>query len=259
MTTLVIARNTLGEALRKKILWIFLIVALAMIAFSVSFAMFATSREELTIIKSVGLGVIATAGMFISIVLGINMVATEVERRTIYTILSKPVRRHEFLLGKYFGALLTIAINLSLMSVVFLLMVTWKAGWVPDFALLKGTLMLFFQLMLLSAVAMVFSVFTTPVVNFFMTSAVYIVGSLSDVTYTLSKGEDQNPVIRGFYWLVHHLIPQFANFFTQNPLIHPEVVIQNEMLYYAKTITYGVVYSAILLIVAILAFERKDM
>ena len=259
MTILVIARNTLGEALRKKILWIFLIVALGMIAFSVSFAFFATSREELTIIKSMGLGVIAIAGMFISVVLGINLIATEIERRTIYTILSKPVRRHEFILGKYLGALLTLFINLGLMSTVFLLMVTWKAGWHPDFALLKGTLMLFFQLMLLSAVAMVFSVFTTPVVNFFMTSAVYIVGSLSDVTGTLSKGTDQNPVIRGFYWLIHYLIPQFENFFTQNPLIHPEVVIQNETLYYIKTITYAIVYSTILLIVAILAFEKKDM
>jgi len=258
VTILVIAKTTLGEALRKKILNIFLLVALAMIAFSVSFAYF-TYREELTIIKSMGLGVIAIAGMFIAVVLGINLVPAEIERRTIYTILSKPVRRHEFLLGKFLGSLLTILINLALMTAVFLAMVTWKNHWQPDFALLKGILMIFFQLFLLSSVAMVFSVFTTPVVNFFLTSAVYVVGSLSDVTMALSRGEDKNPIIRGLYWLVHYLVPQFANFFTQNPLIHPEVAIRNEATYYAQNIIYAIIYAAVLLIIAILIFERRDM
>lgn len=255
---LVIARTTLGEALRKKILNIFLLVALAMIAFSVSFAFF-SAREELTIIKSMGLGVIAIAGMFISIVLGINLVPAEIDRRTIYTILSKPVRRYEFLLGKFLGALMTIFVNLVLMTVVFLAMVTWKNHWHPEFSLLKGVVMIFFQMYLLSAVSLFFSVFITPVVNFFLTSAVYIVGSLSDVTEVMSKGEDKNPIIRGFYWLVHYLTPNFANFFTQNPLIHPEVTIRNEGLYYASNIIYAILYAAILLLIAIVVFEKRDM
>lgn len=258
MNILVIARTTLGEALRKKILNIFLFVALAMIIFSVSFAYF-TYREELTIIKSMGLGVVAIAGMFIAIIQGINLVPSEVERRTIYTILSKPVRRYEFLLGKYFGSLLTVLINLVLMTVVLVTMVTWKNGWHLDLALTKGIVMIFFQLVILSALTLVFSIFTTPVINFFLTSAVYIVGSLSDVTLSLSKGENQNVIVKGFYWVLHYLVPQFANFFTQNPLIHPTVVIENEAIYYAKNIIYAVIYASILLIVAILTFEDRDM
>lgn len=258
MNILVIAKTTLGEALRKKILNIFLLVALAMIIFSVSFAYF-TYREELTIIKSMGLGVIALAGMFISIIQGINLVPAEIERRTIFTILSKPVRRHEFLLGKYFGSLLTILVNLGLMSLVFLAMVTWKNHWVPDFNLFKGIVMIFFQLVILSAVALIFSVFTTPVINFFMTAAVYIVGSMSDVTLALSQSDKQNIVAKGFYWILHNMVPQFANFFTQNPLIHPEVAIRNEMIYYAQNIIYAIVYASILMIIAILVFEKRDM
>lgn len=258
MTVWVIARTTLGEALRKKILNVFLLVALGMIAFSVSFAFF-SAREELTIIKSMGLGVIAIAGMFMALVLGINLVPAEIERRTVYTILSKPVRRHEFLLGKFLGALMTILINLVLMTLVFMVMVTWKNQWQVETALLKGILMIFFQLYLLSSVALVFSVFTTPVVNFFLTSAVYIVGSLSDVTLSMSHGEDKAAIVKGFYWLLHYLVPNFANFFTQNPLIHPEVTIRNETLYYAQNIVYAIVYSAILLIIAIIVFERQDM
>lgn len=254
----VIAKTTLGEALRKKILNIFLLVAMAMIIFSVSFAYF-TYREELTIIKSMGLGVIALAGMFISIIQGISLVPVEIERRTIFTILSKPVRRHEFLLGKYFGLLLTILVNLGLMSAVFLLMVTMKNNWHVEFALLKGIVMIFFQLVILSAVALIFSVFTAPVINFFLTSAVYIVGSLSDVTMSLAQSDKQNVIAKGFYWILHNFVPQFANFFTQNPLIHPEVTIRNESIYYAQNIIYAIVYASILMIIAILAFERRDM
>ncbi len=258
MNIYVIAKTTLGEALRKKILNIFLLVALAMIVFSVSFAYF-SYREELTIIKSMGLGVIALAGMFIAVVQGINLVPTEIERRTIYTILSKPVRRHEFLLGKYFGSLLTILVNLALMSLVFVAMVTWKNHWQPDFALMKGIMMVFFQLVILSAVALLFSVFTTPVINFFMTTAVYIVGSLSDVTETLAHGDKQAAIAKVFYNILHYGTPQFANFFTQNPLIHPEVTIRNEGIYYASNTIYAIVYASILMIVAILMFEKRDM
>ena len=258
MTVWVIARTTFGEALRKKILNVVMLVAVGMIIFSVSFAFF-SAREELTIIKSMGLGVVAIAGMFIAVVLGINLVPAEIEKRTIYTILSKPVRRHEFLLGKFLGALITILVNLLLMSLVFMVMVTWKNQWHPELALLKGILMIFFQLLLLSSVALVFSVFTTPVVNFFLTSAVYMVGSLSEITLSMSRGEGKNPLVKGFYWLVHYAVPNFANFFTQNPLIHPDVTIKNEAVYYAQNILYAIVYAAALLIVAILAFDRRDM
>ncbi|MHB0911996.1 MAG: ABC transporter permease [Armatimonadota bacterium] len=258
MTTWVIARSTVGEALRKKILNIFLIVALALIVLSVSFGQFSL-REELTVLKALGLGLIAVVGILIAVVLGINLIAAEMERRTIYTILSKPVRRHEFLLGKFFGALFTILINLVLMTVVFMAMITWKNNWVVEWALLKGILMIFFQLFLLSSVAMVFSVFVTPVVNFFMTTAVYIVGSLSDITWAMSKSSESGPIAKGFYWLIHYLVPNFANYFTQNPLIHPEVQIRNEGLYYAQNIIYAIVYAAVLLIIAILAFEKRDM
>ncbi|HUV05944.1 MAG TPA: ABC transporter permease [Armatimonadota bacterium] len=258
MTTLVIAKNTLGEALRKKIIWIFLLVALGMIVISVSFAFF-SMREEQTIIKSFGLGIIAIVGMFIAIILGINLVPAEIEQRTIYTILSKPVHRHEFLLGKFFGSLMTILVSLVFMAAVFMVTVTYRSHWHPDFALLKGVLMIFFQLVLLSSVAMVFSVFATPVVNFFLTSSIYIIGSLSDITMVLGKSKELNPIMKGFYWLLHYLLPNFANFFTQNPLIHPEVAIENETAYYLKAITYAIVYSCALLIVAILKFERRDM
>jgi ABC-type transport system involved in multi-copper enzyme maturation permease subunit len=255
---LVIAQTTFGDAVRKKILNIFLFVTLALIAFSVSFASF-SMREELTIIKSFGLGIIAIAGMFMAVILGIYLIPTEVEKRTIYTLLAKPINRYEFLLGKFLGSIFTILANLILMSVVFFVMVTWRNNWVPEWALWKGVLMIFFQLFLLSAVALFFSAFLTPVVNFFLTAAVYIIGSLSDVTMSMANKGNANPVVKGFYWLIHYLVPNFANFFTQNPLIHPSVVVRSEFQYYAQNILYAIVYTAVLMIIAIMVFDRRDM
>ncbi len=258
MNILVIARATFNEALRKKILNVFLLVALALIVFSVSFAYF-SARQEMTIIKSLGLGIIALAGMFISVVMGINLIPAEIEKRTIYTILAKPVRRHEFLLGKFLGGTLTMFVNLLLMTLVFMVTVAFKNNWNPDWALLKGSLMIFFQLFLLGSVAIFFSIFLTPAVNFFMTSAVYIIGSLSEVTLSMMREQDQHPIAKAFFWLIHYLVPNFANFFTQNPLIHPGVVIKNEAVYYAENILYALVYASILMIIAILAFDRREV
>jgi ABC-type transport system involved in multi-copper enzyme maturation permease subunit len=262
MTVWVIAKTTLGEAMRKKILNIFLVIALVLIAISVSFGFLSSPRQELTMVKSMGLGVIALVGMLVALVLGINIVHAEIDKRTIYTVLAKPVRRYEFLLGKFFGGLLTISVNLVLMSAVFMVMVALKNHGQMEFALLKGVLMTFFQLMLLMAVATVFSTFLTPVVNFFLTASVYVVGSLSDFTMSMSQGPGKNIVIKGFYWLLHYLVPNFSNFFTQNPLIHPETEFirgRVELLYYSYNITYAIVYAAIMLFIATLLFERRDM
>ncbi len=258
MNIKVIAKTTFEDALRKKILNIFLIVTLALIAFSVSFS-FLTMREEITIIKSFGLGIIAISGMFMAVILGVYLIPTEVENRTIFTLLAKPVHRYEFLLGKFLGAIMAIIANLFLMSLAFFIMATWRNHWVPEWQLWKGILMIFFQLLLLTGVAIFFSTFLTPVVNFFLTTAVYIIGSLSEVTMSMANKDTLNPVVKAFYWVIHYLIPNFANFFTQNPLIHPNVVIRSELQYYAQNILYAIVYTSVLMIIAILVFDRKDM
>jgi ABC-type transport system involved in multi-copper enzyme maturation permease subunit len=257
-TVLTLAQGTFGEAIRRKILNIFLIVALAMIGLFFAFTSF-SQREDLTITLSTGLGVISLAGVFISVILGINLVPAEIEKRTIYTILSKPVRRHEFLIGKFFGGLTTVFVNIALMGIVFIVLVWVKEGH-PASSVWEGVLMIFFQMMLLSSVALLFSVFVSPFVNFFLTFSVYLLGSLSSVTESLATpGKDKNPLVVGFFWLVHFLIPNFGNFNIQNPIIHPDVQIQNMSIYMTQTILYAIIYSAIMLLIAVLIFDRREV
>jgi len=257
-TVITLAQGTFGEAVRRKILNIFLIVALAMIGLYFAFTSF-SAREDLTITLSTGLGVISLAGVFISVILGINLVPSEIEKRTIYTILSKPVRRHEFLLGKYFGGLLTVFVNIALMGMVFIVLV-WVKTKSTDNAVWEGVVLIFFQMMLLSSVAILFSVFVSPFVNFFLTFSVYLLGSMSSVTESLAtQNSHKNPITTAFFAVIHFIIPNFGNFNIQNPIIHPDIQVQNMGAYMAQTIIYGILYSAIMLLTAIVIFEKREV
>lgn len=258
-TTLVIARTTIGEALRRKILNAFLMVGIALISLTFAFSTF-SAREELTLIKGMGLGIISLAGIFISVILAINLIPNEIEKRTIYTILSKPVRRHEFLLGKYLGALGTVLINIALMGIAFVAAVALKqpsqiAG---ALELFKGIATIYLQLLLLCSLAVFFSVFLSPLVNFFLTLSLFIIGNLSSFTQDLAK-VNHNPLIKGFFTAVHYIVPNFGNFNFTNKLINPEVEIKNEVLFLTQITIYAFVYAAVLMILAVLVFDRREV
>jgi ABC-type transport system involved in multi-copper enzyme maturation permease subunit len=262
-TALVIARNTISEALRRKILNAFLMVGIAVLVLTFAFQQL-SPRQELTLIKGMGLGIISLAGLFITVILTINMLPVEIERRTIYTILSKPVRRHEFLLGKYFGALGTILINVLLMSFVFVVAVGVKqvlAGApVNALDLFKGVLLIYMQLLLLCSLAMFFSTFLTPLVNFFLSLSLFVIGNLSSFTEDLAK-QANNIISKGFFTVVHYLVPNFGNFNLINPLVNPDAAAQmrSEFQFIAGNVLYALVYSTVLLILAILVFDRREV
>src|SRR2546421_9161054 len=228
MVTMAIAKQTLEDMLRRKILLILLIVAVAMIALGPSVG-FLSPRESSAILRSLGLAVILIAGLLITILAGIQVIPTEIERRTINTVLSKPVQRYEFVLGKFLGGLATVFVMILAMGIVFLGVLAWqeKTGLPLDMA--KGVIMTFFQMMLLGALAIFFSTFATPVVNFFLSFGIFMVGNMSVVTESLTK--NTNPATKLVATIVHFLIPNFGNFNIQNKLIHPEVVISNENIF----------------------------
>jgi len=257
-TIWIIAQGTFGEAMRRKILNVFLFVAIAMLVMGFAFSSL-DPRQELVIVRSLGLGVIQLAGVFISVILGINLIPNEIERRTIYTILSKPVQRYEFLLGKFLGGLLTVLANIALMGLVFFLLVSWKEGH-ANTAILKGILMTFFQLFLVSSIAVFFSAFLSPFVNFFLTFAVFLLGSMSSVIESLGTNDSKKSVVTVYFFKALHLVlPNFGNFNIENPIIHPDVIVTNEVHYILMTIGYALVYSAFVLTAAVLIFDKREL
>ena len=251
-----IAKQTLEEMLRRKILLILLIVAIGMIALGPSVG-FLSPRESSVVLRSLGLAVILIAGLLITILAGIQVIPTEIERRTIYTVLSKPVQRFEFVLGKFLGGLFTVFVMITAMGIVFLGVLYFQEGHRLAPEMIKGVVLTFFQMMLLGAMSIFFSTFATPVVNFFMSFAIFMVGNMSSVTESLLS--NKNPATKIFANIIHFLLPNFGNFNLQNKLIHPEVKITNESVFIFQNIVYSCIYSAVLLILAILVFDRREV
>jgi len=247
-----LASSTFEEARRRKILLVFLFGALAIMLMGMAFGALTPARD-LNVTKSLGLGVISLAGVFISIILYITLIPTEIERRTIYSVLSKPVQRYQYLTGKFLGGLMTVLANIALMGVIFLAILTAKLlqyhqPVLPaDLALVKNLLMIFLQMTLLGAVAMFFSVFLPPVVNFFVTFGVWLLG-------TSGVLGPNGPL--GF---LHLLVPNFGNYAIQNPFINPSVHVSQEPAYMALTAAYALIYTVILLMAGTVIFDRREV
>jgi len=281
-----IAKTTVGDALRKKVLQIFLVVAIGLIVISLSFSQtlsFSTSSgssTDIMLIKSFGLGLMAVAGWLISLVMGVSLIPQEIERRTIYTILAKPVKRYEFIIGKYLGAVLTLAINVAVMGVVFVAVCIFKAMGAEqpmaspttginvvgmqqvglfDWNMIWGVVMIYLQFMVLSSVVLLFSVFLTPTVNFFMGLGVYIVGVMASLTETLATAEKASVLMKGFYRLIHTIIPNFDKFNVTNALLHPETHIESMAKYTGVVALYALFYALLMMLLAVIIFRKKEV
>src|SRR5579871_6048748 len=189
MVALAIARQTVREALRRRVMWVFLICGLFLISLGPLFG-FLSPKDSQTVLRSLGLAAILLAGLFITIVTCIYLIPVEIERRTIYTVLSKPVQRYEFVLGKFLGGFATVFVNIAAMGVVFLIMIRFQEGRLPV-DMLKGVILTFFQMMLLAALTIFFSTFATPVVNFFLSFGIFLVGNLSSVNESLTTNQNK--------------------------------------------------------------------
>ena len=176
MKVIAIAKNTFKEALRGKMFNIMLIFALVTIGSTKMFSLF-TPREEMKMIKDMGFFFIVFFGLLIAIFLGAKMITEELEKKTIYTVLSKPIHRYELILGKLVGTMFALFINLCFMSIVFLGVIYLKER-VLNFKIFKAMFLIFVSLSLLSSIAIMFSTFATTTISVTLTMFLYIVGNL---------------------------------------------------------------------------------
>ena len=119
--------------------------------------------------------------------------------------------------------------------------------------------MVYMKLLLLTAVAVFFSVFASVTVNFFLSAAVFIVGNLSSVTEAMAKSDKTSAPLRLIYKVLHGLVPNFGNYDIQNPLIHPDVPQSDLGMYMIKAVVYGLAYTIILIVLGVLVFDRREV
>jgi ABC-type transport system involved in multi-copper enzyme maturation permease subunit len=248
----VLAHNTFREAARNKLLYNLLLFAVLMIASSIVLAELHLGYR-MRIYRDVGLSAIALFGALIAIFVGINLVYREISQKTVYIMLAKPVRRWEFLLGKYSGLLLVLLIEVAVMSVCFLGVLVLQDSEVTV-GMFWAIGLIFAELALITAVAIFFSTFTTPYLAGMFTVALWLIGHL--LVDLRAFGEHSE--VAGLRVLTDALYWALPNFDRLDFKAEAAAGNPIELATVAAAAAYAACYSIALLIGAVLLFERRD-
>ncbi|MDB4285661.1 ABC transporter permease [bacterium] len=248
-----VAWNTFREAIRDKILYNLVFFALLIMGVSTYFGEL-TLGKRLKIIQDVSLASMSIFGLLIAIFVGIGLVYKEIQRRTIYTLLAKPISRGQFLIGKYLGLALTIILNVAVMSAVLLALLIIYADPVVNWEVGKAVFLILVELMLITAVAVFFSTFSTPTLSAMFTLGIYIVGRFSSDLVALSS-RSENIVLKYLTMALHYLLPNLEKFDVKGLVVH-WIPVSNA--YVFQSFLYGLTYIIFLLVAAVLIFRRRE-
>lgn len=249
---IIIAFNTFRENLRDKILYNLLFFALLLIGASVILGDL-TIAEQKKIVTDMGLAATNLVGVVIAIFVGIGLVSKEIERRTIYTIMARPISRMQFVLGKYLGLAFTLSINVLIMLSVFLVTLLISGASV-HLALLQAVELIFVELLIVTALALFFSTFTSSTLSAIMTLGLYVIGHLTtDLKGIAEKSHSQmvKVVITGLYYIC-------PNLEVLNVKGQAASGMAISLSYQAAATAYGLLYAALLLVTACVIFQRRD-
>ena len=253
--TLAIARNAFREAVRDRVLYNLVLFVLLLIGGAI-FLGELSAGQEVKIIIDLGLSAMLLFGAFIAIFVGVGLVYKEIERRTLYAILSKPIGRGQFLLGKYLGLCLTLLINVVIMGIgVSLALLYIHRGWDPlMLRIWPAILLIYFELMILTGVALLFSSFSSPALSALMTFFVFIIGHFSGDLKSLANSSS-SAAARLLFRALYYLLPNLTHYSVITPAAHGVVPDAGSI---GLAAAYAVVYSFVLLAAATLIFSRRN-
>ncbi len=247
-----IAANTFRETARNKVLYV--ILAFALVVIGLSWFLADLSMGELSrIIVDVGLACIHLFGVTIAVFLGIALVSQELDRKTIYLILSRPVPRWEFVLGKAAGLCATILLTTSVMAVtLFGVHAAYSGG--AETGILLASAGIYLELVLLVCIATLFSTFTTPTLSAMFTLALFVIGHLSQGLYMMEEHFKSSGAEEVSMFLFY-ILPNLEIFNWKNGVVHGDIRSPAILIPAAG---YLVFYGSAVLLLACRIFARKD-
>jgi ABC-type transport system involved in multi-copper enzyme maturation permease subunit len=225
-----------------------------------------TAGQDVKIIKDLGLASISIFGLLIAIFIGIGLVWKEVEKRSIYALLPKPMRRQDFLLGKYCGLVLTLVINIAVMTAAFYVVLAImqtvappnvRASWpapATDPAMLKAIALMVLELMLVTAIALLFSTFSSPFLSALLTAGLWVAGHFNNDLRNFGAVVE-SPVLARLTRATYYVLPNFAAFDVKLQVVHAQAV---PVSYVGLTFLYGLTYIVLVLVGAVAIFSRRD-
>ena len=250
-----IAFHTFKEAVRDKVLYNLIIFALLMIGCAILFSSISVGIQEIIVID-LGLSSISVFGLIMAIFIGIGLVSKEIERRTIFHILSKPVRRFEFIIGKYLGLVFTLLINTAIMTVGFYIALFYQtrrlgAG---DLAPLGAIYLILLQLAIVVSLAIFFSCISTPIMTAVFTFCVFVIGHLLSEMRWLGEATHSG-VVKKLTEVLYYLLPNLSDFDFITRTAHGEKI--SGALFISDSL-YALLYVTVLISASILIFEERE-
>lgn len=264
-TIWIVAGAAFKESVRDRVPYTMVVFAVLMIAASYLISEL-TAGQDLKIIKDLGLAAMSIFGLVIAVFIGIGLVSKEVERKSVFALLTKPISRPQFILGKYLGLVTTLAVNLSVMTVAYYLVLfymdvtataTMRASWAApalDPRQLVAVVLIMGELALVTAVALLFSTFSSPLLSALLTLGLWVAGHFNGDLRQFEQVVDSS-FVAGLARGLYYLLPNLAPFNVRAEVVYGAPVAASHVGY---TLVYAGVYIAALLVAAIAIFRRRD-
>ena len=247
--------NTFREAVRDRVLYNLVFFALLLVGFTPLFGKISIGLERIVLVN-LGLTAITLFGIVIAIFVGTGLVSKEIDKRTLYTILARPVRRWEFILGKFWGLVGTLVVNTFFMAIAIFAALLYVAHHFEktDAYLLIALYFIVLEFVVITALALLFSSFSSPLLSAIFAFALYVIGTFA---------ED----LRGFAAVSHgltrwiataaaYVVPNFASLNVISSVAHAQPVAGSLVFYNSL---YAMFYAAAALCGAMLIFEYRDL
>jgi ABC-type transport system involved in multi-copper enzyme maturation permease subunit len=260
-----VAGAVFRESIRDRVPYSMVVFAVLLMAASYLISQM-TAGQDVKIIKDLGLASISMFGLLIAVFIGIGLVSKEVERKSIYALLTKPVTRPQFVLGKFAGLMLTLLVNIAAMTMAFYVVLAYmhttategqRLAWpapATDPRLLIPIVLIYAELMVVTALALFFSTFSSPLLATLLTLGLWVAGHFNADLRNFQDVVD----VAAIAWIgkaLYYTLPNLAPFDVKAEVVHGFPVAWRHV---GLTLLYGAVYAAILLTAAIAIFRRRD-
>lgn len=250
---LAVAQNTFRESVRDKVLYVLLFFAGVTILGSKALGWISIG-QDIKIVKDISLAAISLFGVLIAIFVGTSLVYKEIDKRTLYTIISQPMHRFEFILGKYCGLmalLLAVTLIMTGVTAAYVLLL----GGDLEAMFFVAVLLIFWKLLLVTALAVLLSTLTSPILGAVIVFSVYVFGHATGVFHDLPPQFD-GTFAKQVLEIAYYVFPNLSNFDVRSEAANGVPVAAAYVLW---TLAYGLAYTAVLLLLAAMAFEEKDV
>jgi len=255
-----IALNTFREAARIRVLYGVLVLVVAANLFAIVLGELSVDQQA-RIARDVGLAAISLFGAVTAIFLGVALLYAEVQRRTVHSIVSKPIERWEFVLGKYLGMVLTLSVLVAVFAAAMIALLLWQGVGVSA-AVAKAVILAWLEVITVAAIAMFFSSFTSPFLSGIFSLALFAIGRITPAMDEALRGKEASPATKVILWIAQHVLPDLHLFSVSGRTIDQQhVSVHGDFVpwsYIGSAASYGLLWIIGLLVLASLIFQRRD-